>query len=227
MKTVKNIHENTLAIQCYDKIQECIIDGTFPPGQKLKMATLKKTLGTGQSPIREALSRLTQSGLVEAEDNKGFRVAQVSEADIRDTYQVFFNIEMLALEQALQLGDDSWEATIVGALHQLALIENKTEPVSYLEWSKRNYAFHVTLISGCNSPLLLELRADVYRRFDRYCRIAFNVAKEELHLNHEEHKKLADAVLKRNLPAVTELMRYHIFGAQEEVIQTLKKNNLL
>lgn len=227
MKVTRTPQDNTLAMQCFEYIQENIMNGAYRPGQKLKMEFLKEQLGAGQSPIREALSRLSESGLVEAEDNKGFRVASMSEEEVRDIYNVYFNIETLALEQAIKLGDDFWEASIVSTLHQLGIIENKTGPVSYADWATRNYAFHVALISGCNSPLLLELRADVYRRFDRYCRVAFNLSQTQLHLNHEEHKKLADAVLQRNFTAARELMHYHIFGALEDVIKTLKRHNLL
>ncbi len=227
MTTLKNTSEATLATQCLDQLQEDILNGIFLPGQKLKIELLKEKLNAGQSPIREALSRLTELGMVEAEENKGFRVARMSESDVRDIYNVFFNIEMLALEQAIKLGDDSWEANIAGTLHKLAIIENKTEQVTYADWSERNYAFHVALISGCNSPLLLELRADVFRRFDRYCRIAFNLSQTTLHLNHEEHKKLAEAVLRRDLEEAKKLQHYHIFGALEDVIKTLKNNKLL
>lgn len=219
--------DNTLALQCYEQLQEDIINGTFAPGQKLKIELLKQRLDVGQSPIREALSRLVASGLVETQDNKGFRVAQVSEENIRDIYRTFFQIELLALNQAMELGDDAWEASVAAALHHLALVETRQEPVSYQVWSQRNYAFHVALISGCNSPLLLQIRANVYHRFDRYCRIAFNLSNMQLHLNHDEHKKLADAVLERNVKKVHELLEYHIFGALEDVIATLQKNNLL
>ena len=227
MNKTRNLQDGLLATECYEQIQDAIIQGIFSPGQKLKVVDLKQRFGVGQSPIREALSRLTQSGLITAEDNKGFYVAPVSLEDILDTYQVFFDIEMMALTRALELGDDVWEAHIVGALHQLSLIENKPEPVAYAEWVKRNYAFHVALISGCNSPLLLQLRAQVYKRFDRYCRISFHLAKEQLHANHQEHKALAEAVLKRDAKEVEALMRHHIFGAQIDVIETLKKNNFI
>ncbi len=227
MKKIILEKENTLAAQCFEAIQDAIIDGTCAPGQKLKVEELKQKLSVGQSPIREALSRLAASGLVEALDNKGFRVAQMSEADIRDIYQTFFDIEMLALKRSMQFGDDAWQTAIVGALHHLALIENKSEPVPYAAWAERNYAFHLSLIAGCNSPLLLKIRADVHRRFDRYCCISFKVSHAQLHVNHAEHKKLADAVLQRDVKKVEALMSYHIFGALEEVIEILKKNKLL
>lgn len=226
--TLRDIEKDTtLAVQCYDQIEKSIVDGTLAPGQKLKMKDLKKTLSTGQSPIREALSRLVASGLVEVKDNKGFRVSRISESDVRDTYKTFLQIEMLALNQAMELGDDAWEGSIVGALYQLAVIENKKEPVAYSVWAERNYAFHVALIAGCKSPLLMQLRADVYRRFDRYCRIAFTMSHTALDLNHEEHKKLAEAVLQKNKKTVAECITYHIMGALEGVISVLKKNKLL
>lgn len=227
MKAIRSNKDNTLALQCYDTIQDSIIDGTLAPGQKLKVEFLKEQLGVGHSPIREALSRLVASGLVEVQDNKGFRVAKISEADIRDTYQTYYQIEMLALKQAMELGDDAWESGVVAALHHLSLVENKKEPVPYRVWGERNNAFHVSLISGCKSPLLLQIRAEVYRHFDRYCRISFNLAHTELALNHEEHKKLADAVLSRDVTLATALMEYHIFGMLEDVIKLLKKNKMV
>lgn len=220
-----------LAVQCYNHIQEAIVSGTFIPGQKLKVEELKQQLGVGQSPIREALSRLAASGLVEAQDNKGFRVAQISEFDIRDTYKTFFHIEMLALEQAMKLGDDAWESSIVAALYNLSLVETNQDGVSYQVWIERNYDFHSALIAGCKSPLLQQVRAHVYQRIDRYYRIvdriAFDFLPAELAINHEEHKKIAAAVISRDSQEVAALMRHHIFGGLEEVIEVLKQHNLL
>lgn len=218
---------STLAQQCYEQLLEDIIKGTLKPGEKLKVEPIKQRFGIGQSPVREALSRLVASGLVETEDNKGFRVTQLSEADIRDTYATYTSIELLALNLAMERGDDAWQARIVSALYALGLIENKKEPVPYSLWAERNYNFHVALISGCNSPSLLAIRSNVYLKFDRYCRIAFQTTKDSLDANHEEHKKLAQAVVQRDVKKVEKLMTYHINGALEEVIALLKSHNLL
>jgi len=218
--------EINLTNQCYDEIQEQIINGIFEPGKKLKIEELKQQLNSGASPIREALSRLVTSGLVEAHDNKGFYVTEVSEANVRDLYQTFLHIELLALTQAIERGDDTWKTSIVAALYNLSLIENNQQPPTFQVWAERNYAFHVALISGCNSPTLLNIRASIYRLFDRYCRIAFNLSHATLHVNHEEHKNLAASILNRDLATTTKLITHHILGALEEVITTLKKNNV-
>lgn len=218
---------STLAQQCYDQLQEEIINGVLKPGEKLKVEPIKQRMSIGQSPIREALSRLAASGLVDMEDNKGFRVARISESDIRDIYATFTVIENLALAQAIERGDDAWEAGVVAALHQLALVEKQKTIVSYEVWAERNYAFHVALINGCNSPMLMNIRRDLYRKFDRYCRMAYNVTREELSVNHKEHKKLAEAALQRDVHKAQELMTYHLNGAREAVIETLKESNIL
>ena len=218
---------STLAQTCYEQLQNDIITGILRPGEKLKVMHLKDRLQAGQSPVREALSRLAASGLVETEDNKGFRVAMVSEADVRDTYATFTHIENLALQEAIKNGDDTWKAGIIAALYKLSLIEHQKKPVSYKEWVERNYEFHVALISGCGSPKLLQIRHDLYLQFDRYCRIAFTVSKDELSVNNEEHQKLADVVLARDAPGARKLMTYHINGALEDVIAMLRKNEMI
>lgn len=226
-KKVRFTSDSTLSQQCYEQIQNEIIDGVLKPGEKLKVAILKDRFSVGQSPVREALSRLAAFGLVDSEDNKGFRVATISESDIRDTYAIFTNIENIALAQAIEHGDDTWEASIVAELHKLALIENRNTFDSYALWAERNYNFHVALISGCNSPTLLEIRRNLYMKFDRYCRMTYQFTKDQLMVNHEEHKKLAAAVLQRDTKAAQALMTHHINGPLEDVIKKFRDNKLI
>lgn len=226
-KSIRFTSENTLAQQCYEQIQEEIIEGILKPGQKLKVGPLKERFGIGQSPVREALSRLAAFGLVEVIDNKGFRVSAISQEDIRDTYKTFTAIENMALALAMQQGNEGWEATIVAELHKLGLIEKKGTCPSYAQWAEQNYAFHKALIEGCNSPALLEIRRYIYMKFDRYCRMAYQLTSHTLELNYQEHKKLADAVLKRDIKQAQALMQYHINAPLEEIIKKLKENTLI
>ncbi|MBA3954270.1 FCD domain-containing protein [Candidatus Dependentiae bacterium] len=226
-KKIQFVSDSTLSQQCYEHIQNEIIEGILTPGQKLKVVPIAQRFNIGQSPVREALSRLTAVGLVDIEENKGFRVATISEADIRDTYRTFTQIENLALEQAIEKGDVSWEASIVAELHKLGLIENKSYFDSYAEWVQQNYNFHVALIRGCNSPTLLEIRRTLYMKFDRYCRMSYQISKRALSLNYKEHKKLAEATLKRDTKTAQALMTYHINGMIEDVIKKFKENKLI
>ena len=80
---------HTLTSKYYEGLQNDIIEGVLPPGEKLTIAKLKKRYGVGPTPLREALSRLLDTGLVTVVDNRGFYVRQVSEDDIRDIYKTF------------------------------------------------------------------------------------------------------------------------------------------
>lgn len=226
-KKIKFTSKSTLSQQCYEQLQSEIITGILKPGEKLKVSPIKERFSIGQSPVREALSRLVAFGLVDIENNKGFKVSTISEADIRDTYNTFTLIENLALELAIEKGDHNWEAAIVAELHKLSLVEKEKTLSSCAVWAERNYNFHVALIAGCNSPTLLEIRHQLYMKFDRYCRMAYELTKNELSLNHAEHKKIADAVLLRDKKKARSLMTYHINGALEDVIKKLKENNLI
>ncbi len=219
--------ESTLAQQCYEQLQSEIIQGILKPGQKLKVAPIKERFNIGQSPVREALSRLVSSGLVDVEDNKGFRVSTISESNIRDIYATFTLIENMALALAIEHGDAGWEALIVAELHKLSLLENKKEFDSYAQWAECNYNFHVALISGCNSPTLLDIRRNLYMKFDRYCRMAYQISKHALSINNHEHQQIARAVLARDKKKAQALMIYHINGAIEDVIKDFKKNNFI
>lgn len=219
--------ESTLAQQCFQQLQTEIIQGILKPGEKLKVEPIKQRFGIGQSPVREALSRLSAFGLVEVEENKGFRVAPVSLADIYDTYHVFTTIETTALAWAIKHGDDEWEAQIVAQLHKLSNIELAEKPLSSAVWIEQNYNFHLALISGCKSPTLLEIRHHLYMKFDRYCQMSYHLSKHQLHSNNQAHQELARAVLQRDSKEAKKLMTEHINGPLEDVVKEFQKHDLL
>lgn len=226
-KKIEINRQKTLAQQCYDRLHEDILNGILEPGAKIKIAPLKEQFKIGQSPIREALSRLVASGLVTVEDNKGFRVTEISEEDVRDTYAVLLFITKKGLEQAIMHATSESKAQIVTELYRLALVETGYEKIPYAVWAEHNYAFHRALIAGCRSPLLLEIYALVYTKFDRYCRIAYSKRHSCLEANHAEHKALAQSVLDQNFVVAQKLIEQHINSALEDVIKALKKQKCI
>lgn len=215
--------QTSLANYCYNTLKEGIIRGEFAPGEKLRIAKLKAYLKVGPTPIREALSRLTSSGLIIAEANRGFFVKSISEDEIRDIYRTFNQIELLALDQSIELGDISWEANILASLHKLAVIEKAPPPIDSVKWLQLNHEFHYSLIAACNSPCLLKIREDVYQLFDRYCHLSVLINEDSLILNHKDHCEIASAVIRREKSKAFELITLHLENSLKQVIKTLKK----
>jgi GntR family carbon starvation induced transcriptional regulator len=216
----------TLAQNCYDILQQDIINGRFLPGDNLRIEKLKDYLKVGHTPIREALSRLVSTELVEIEGKKGFRVASTSEEDIRDIYYSFLQIDCLLLKESIKKGDASWEAQIIASLHKLSLIENSQDP-DYDSWVINNENFHRSLISGCNSKQLMQIHLSIYKKFDRFCRISFNLKKTKLKANNDDHQDLAKLVITRDVIKSTKLLSAHIIEPLEEVINLFRANKII
>jgi GntR family carbon starvation induced transcriptional regulator len=213
--------ESTLANQCYDSLKEAIIRGTFTPGEKLQIEKLKAFLKVGPTPIREALSRLAMTSLVVIQANRGFFVRKVDQEEVSDVYTIFGEIERLALNRAIDKGDTAWEARILAALHQLSVIENGPAPIDFSQWVHLNYEFHYAMVSACDSACLLKIREDLYQQLDRFCFLSALINESELSVNHQDHVKIAQAVIGRDKEKAFSLMAKHLDGAMHQIMRTL------
>ncbi len=196
-----------LTDRCFQTLQGEIIRGELLPGAKLKVKELATRLGMGATPVREALSRLLSTGLVKAEDGKGFRVVEVNARDTADLRSVLFQVESLALSQAIERGDEQWESRVAAALYQLRKVEMGSP--SYEKWAEANSCFHRVLVSGCGSRTLLEIRDLLWQRMEQTIWLQFK-AVGSLEMNHEEHALLAKAILERDQALALKLLKAHI-----------------
>jgi DNA-binding GntR family transcriptional regulator len=82
--------------QAYVRLRDAILDGTLEPGEQLKDAEIAGWLGLSRTPIREALARLEEYGLVETAPNRYTRVSPLSAGDARDAFTVVAALHSLA-----------------------------------------------------------------------------------------------------------------------------------
>jgi DNA-binding GntR family transcriptional regulator len=142
---------STLAEDVEDQLREHIVTGLLPAASRLQMDDLRARYATGGSPIREALSRLAAEGLVVFESNKGFRVPQLSRADLVDIAVSRVAVEAGAIRLSILKGDEAWEARVVGALHRYkrAAERDMTDPDMLRTWEAAHDDLHAALIEGC------------------------------------------------------------------------------
>ncbi len=193
----------TKTTKVFEQIRQDILQGHFPPGVKLQMENLKEQYGVGYSPLREALSRLVSHGLVRIEEQCGFAVAPLSLNELYDLYNIRVYIETLALELAIEHGDDQWEADILASWHKYEkYLNRKTDRNLYpAKWDELQKDFLFNLVKACQSPWLLKLRDILYDQADRYRSICLNQNyknKKMLFDVIDENQRLVSAVLARN-----------------------------
>lgn len=216
-----------LAERAYRALRRAIVRGDFAPGARLRLDELSGRFDVSSSPLREALNRLSEQGLVRVLENRGFRVAPLTAEGVSDLARVRRLVECEALRDAIAHGTDTWETQIVAAAHALALVERRVgdEPRALDDdWSARHRQFHLSLYAACTSPLLLDLADVLFDNAERYRRWAAKF-RQEPRRKHDEHQQLLDAVLARDADRATELLRNHVSHTEQLVAAALVGND--
>jgi DNA-binding GntR family transcriptional regulator len=103
--TTAALDRDLLRDRAYQALRDAIVDGTLQPGERLRDAELTRWLGLSRTPIREALSRLEQDGLVETAPQRFTRVAPLDRRAARDAFPLVAVIHALAAELAVPHAD--------------------------------------------------------------------------------------------------------------------------
>ncbi|MGI9150368.1 MAG: GntR family transcriptional regulator [Limnohabitans sp.] len=212
-----------LTEQAFSRLRRDVMMGRFEPGQKLKLDELQDTYGFSSSPLREAMSRLSQEGLIRSDERRGFRVSEINRQDLADITQMRLHLDVLALERAIQLGDDAWEAQIVSAHYRLDKLEkNLSDGPVHLDdaWVRAHKEFHMSLIAACESERLLSWCASLFDQAERYRQFSSKHRKTSRR-KHVEHKRIVDAVLGRDAATACALLADHIASTQKNVLAAL------
>ncbi|MGQ7243021.1 GntR family transcriptional regulator [Salinicola sp. V024] len=198
---------NTATSQLYVALKRDLINGRFTAGQKLAITTLKQHYQVGLSPLREALNRLAAYGLLEQENQRGFRVPALERAELDDIADLRSRFEGQALEQALENGGAEWEAGLLAAFHRLKRADEAPGQLDH--WEQMHLQFHRHLLEPCESAWLLRFIEQLHDQFDRYRRMAPANDAVRTILN-EQHGRLVELALARDIAAARALLEEHI-----------------
>ncbi len=214
----------TVSDQAFQALRNDVLFGVHSPDAKLKMDALQAMYGFSSSPLREALNRLTQEGLVRADERRGFRVTPISPEDLADITKMRLMLDLPALRESIHLGGDAWEAEIVSSFHRLSKIESRlpSGPVVLdAEWSQHHRAFHRALIAACPSERQLSLSMSLFDQAERYRQFSAR-NRRVLKRKDEEHSTLMKAVLNREVDKALALLAAHIQSTQRNVLSAFE-----
>jgi DNA-binding GntR family transcriptional regulator len=213
---------STQASTVFDRLQEDILTGQLEPGRKLRLKELIEKYDTGNSPLREALNRLSVNGMVVREENRGFRVSPASAKELTELTRTRCWVEEIALRESIEHGDVAWEERIVLAFHWLTRAAQSTDaavrPTSQ-EWEEHHRDFHMALISACNSSILIDFCSQLQQRTLRY-RNLVEVVEYRDRYELDEHRALQEAALARNADLAVELLNKHYTVTSQIVLES-------
>lgn len=202
--------QETTSETAYRQIRQDIVFGRLRPGARLRLERLKGAYDVSVSTLREILFRLAAEGLVQAEGQRGFGVASVSQDNFREIASMRELLEGHALTESFQRGDLDWEARVVAAHHKLSRFEKRMiagEESAAEDWKYYDREFHRTLISACGSEALMLAHARILDLFIRYQVIAVIFRGTAA---ADEHRRFMALALERNHQDAIALLRQHI-----------------
>lgn len=202
--------KNTIASQLVDRLREAIVSGQLEAGSKINLQRVRDSFAVSLSPLREALARLIADGLVEFEDNRGYRVSPISLTNLEQITRLREEFEVYALRQAMAAGNVDWESDVMRALHRLNRADRDPAIPETLErWEAFHREFHLTLIAGCGVPVLVSFCRMMLNLNDRYRRTFLRATSGDRNVS-VEHSEIAQGAVARDFEFASGKLRDHI-----------------
>ena len=207
------INLEPVANQVSDVLRQWILSGRLAAGQHLRQDAIAEELGVSRVPVREAFLTLEAEGLITRQKYRGAFVAELSLAEVQETYLLRALLECFLFERALPH---------IGEAHLLRaeqIIRQSTRAGTSEDWMKLNIDFHMTLYEPSQLTLTMQTLRSMLRRTDRYFRLQQAISPSVQQLSSDEHQAIVDTIRSGDRKGALLAMRRHIERNAEEVAQ--------
>jgi len=189
-----------------ERIREAITDGRFQAGDQLGEAQLAAALGVSRGPIREALQRLIQEGLLRSEPNRGVFVEGLDEDEIRDVYYARTILERAAAARLLERQDEGAIEELQRHVDEMRSAARKRDLAGV---ARSDLEFHKALVATAKSKRLTRM----FETLLTETRIALTSGGKALQLDTTiiaEHHDLLEALRAKDRRRVLVLVEKHM-----------------
>lgn len=210
------IQRQSLREQIETEIMNRVGAGEFDMGANINEVSLSTELGVSRTPLREALTSLSQQGVITRISGKGFRWAPISERDFAEAVQIIAALECLALElsPADQLAKIA--PRILAAANDFTATEAPAEEID-----SRDDDFHELLLSLCPNERLLEVLHShkvALRRYEKF----FVGAQDRVERVAAEHTAIAEALVDGDLGAAKVALSANWLNSTSRIAKAMK-----
>lgn len=203
----------------YQWIKEAILSGRLDPGSRIVEQTLSKELGVSRSPLREALRRLEQEGLVRASPRHGVSVTAPSEREVDEIYAVRTALEALAA----RLAAPRFDAKVAARLGEVLDRQARSIGRGDLEGAARADAlFHEAILRSTENTRLVGIATEL-ADFVRRVRLAVLAQPGRAAAVIREHRQILDALAAHDAARAERHMTDHISRAHDTMLGLLQR----
>jgi DNA-binding GntR family transcriptional regulator len=194
-----------------DQLREQIVQGMFRPGEQINESVLASQLHTSRGPVREALQRLCQEGILVSRRNRGVFVLELAMEDIREIY---------AVREAVESND---------TCHALKdTISEMAKQVAVSDWqaiARLDMEFHTSFVSGAGNTRLIRIYETLAAE-SRMCILNLAVAYPRIDVLVQEHQNLLDLLEAGDREELHKAIKRHMEKAVEDLTATAEENDI-
>jgi len=213
----------SLREEVYDSLKKSILHGKLKGGQRLIEEQLANQIGISRTPVREAFHKLERDDLVSRLPKGGFAVREFTKEDVEEIFGIRSALESYA----------SYLATLHLTPERISTLENKVEDLEntlkkgeYDKVIQLQTEFHDLLYKFCKSKKLLEMINNFRDYFYRY-RPALLQTKDGFKYSIEDHRRMLEAMKKKNPRLVERVVRKHLARGKELIIKEINKGRMV
>lgn len=202
----------------YKTLRQAILRGELKPGERLMEIALAEELGVSRTPIRDAIRKLEQDGLVRMIHRKGAQVANITEKDLTDVLEVRIGLECMAIDKACQMiGREQLEQLEQASVNFGDAIQGG----DLTEMAEADKAFHEIIYRVSDNKCLLEMLANLREQIYRY-RMEYLKDENVRRVLVEEHRQILGAIRERDAEKAKSIIYRHIENQRVGIIQSIR-----
>ena len=211
----------SVADSVYDQLWRRIVNREFQPGDRLVEEALAQELGTSRTPVREALLRLGQTGIVQLSGRKGFSIPVITAADVTELYDLRTAIETFAIRRATPSISDQ-EIEIHRGLQQAALHQSQGgDPATAEAFFRADLSLHSVLHSLGGNRRSTRILSEVMGQLSLLSMRA-SLVPEKNRLAIAEHQVILDALAARESALAARAMEAHLEAVKQRSLADLE-----
>jgi len=190
----------------FEKLQQTIFSGKFKSGERITEKEIAEKLRVSRTPVREALYRLASTGMIKIIPHRGFIISKWSAKEIKDVMEIRVALEMLAVRLTIQ----RISPKEIDELKILLIeMEEAVKKEDITRASQLNTLFHDKIIIASKNKELSQAIEPIKNKIYHF-RIISISSPNKLKESFEEHKKILDAIINKDVKLAQGLISQHI-----------------
>jgi DNA-binding GntR family transcriptional regulator len=196
----------SLTEKAYQAISGAIARLELKPGEALTQDRLAKWLSISRTPVREALRRLEQDGIIQTAPGRGLVVTELTIKDAQDLLEMLALLDTQAAYLGAQRRSQEQAERLIEIAQMLLIAAQRNDLVA---WEEIDRPYHETLLEASGNLFLRRSIEDVRRRLQR---VTYHLAVQPEHLlsGTHDHVALAQAIYDRKAELAADIMRQHL-----------------